>query len=69
MCITSVFSSPEDTEIDWIAYMQEVQGFEDGERNYFNLKGALTHSTLLLFVQGTLHVTPTHTTCSLQFLR
>jgi hypothetical protein len=28
-----------DTEIDWIAYMQEVQGYEDGERNYFNLKG------------------------------
>ena len=28
-----------DTEIDWIAYMQEVQGFEDGERNYFNLRG------------------------------
>jgi len=27
------------TEIDWIAYMQEVQGFEDGERNYFNLRG------------------------------
>jgi len=27
------------TEIDWIAYMQEVKGFLDGERNYLNLKG------------------------------
>lgn len=29
----------EDTEIDWVAYMQEVKGFLDGERNYFNLRG------------------------------
>ena len=28
-----------DTEIDWIAYMQEVGGYEDGERDYMNLKG------------------------------
>lgn len=28
-----------DTEIDWIAYMQEVSGYLDGERNYSNLKG------------------------------
>jgi alpha-1,3-mannosyltransferase len=27
------------TEIDWIAYMQEVKGFLEGERNYMNLKG------------------------------
>jgi len=27
------------TEIDWIAYMQEVGGFLDGERNYENLRG------------------------------
>lgn len=27
------------TEIDWIAYMQEVEGFLDGELNYFNLHG------------------------------
>ena len=27
------------TEIDWVAYMQEVKGFLDGERNYMNLKG------------------------------
>jgi hypothetical protein len=28
-----------DTEIDWIAYMQEVEGYLNGERNYSNLKG------------------------------
>ena len=27
------------TEIDWVAYMQEVEGFIQGERNYMNLKG------------------------------
>jgi len=27
------------TEIDWIAYMQEVKGFLGGEYNYYNLKG------------------------------
>ncbi|CAN0539448.1 unnamed protein product, partial [Ectocarpus sp. 12 AP-2014] len=27
------------TEIDWVAYMQEVKGFLDGERNYLNLRG------------------------------
>jgi len=27
------------TEIDWVAYMQEVGGYLAGERNYMNLKG------------------------------
>ncbi|CAG8501751.1 10371_t:CDS:2 [Ambispora gerdemannii] len=27
------------TEIDWVAYMQEVSGFLDGEIDYLNLKG------------------------------
>jgi len=27
------------TEIDWVAYMQEVEGFLSGERNYSLLKG------------------------------
>ena len=27
------------TEIDWVAYMQEVKGYIDGERNYTNLAG------------------------------
>lgn len=28
-----------DTEIDWIAYMQEVEGFLNGTLNYTLLKG------------------------------
>jgi hypothetical protein len=28
-----------DTEIDWIAYMQEVEGFLNGTFNYYELKG------------------------------
>ena len=28
-----------DTEIDWKAYMEEVEGFLSGERNYFNIRG------------------------------
>jgi alpha-1,3-mannosyltransferase len=28
-----------DTEIDWRAYMQEVEGYLGGERNYYNLMG------------------------------
>lgn len=28
-----------DTEIDWIAYMQEVEGFINGTYNYYELKG------------------------------
>ncbi len=28
-----------DTEIDWIAYMQEVGGFMGGELDYLKLKG------------------------------
>lgn len=31
-----------DTEIDWKAYMQEVKGFLDGERDYLNLRGDAT---------------------------
>jgi len=28
-----------DTEIDWIAYMEEVAGFLSGDWDYANLKG------------------------------
>ena len=28
-----------DTEIDWVAYMQEVEGFINGTWNYTELKG------------------------------
>jgi hypothetical protein len=29
-----------DTEIDWKAYMEEVEGFLAGERNYSNIRGS-----------------------------
>eukprot|EP01026_Neomeris_dumetosa_P022717 TRINITY_DN1957_c1_g1_i6.p2 TRINITY_DN1957_c1_g1~~TRINITY_DN1957_c1_g1_i6.p2 ORF type:complete len:404 (+),score=32.81 TRINITY_DN1957_c1_g1_i6:178-1389(+) len=38
LCALIIWKVPY-TEIDWIAYMQEVGGFLDGERNYLNLKG------------------------------
>lgn len=28
-----------DTEIDWVAYMEEVGGYQDGERDYTKLRG------------------------------
>ena len=28
-----------DTEIDWRAYMQEVEGFVNGTRDYYQLQG------------------------------
>lgn len=28
-----------DTKIDWPAYMQQVSGFRDGERDYTKLEG------------------------------
>jgi hypothetical protein len=28
-----------DTEIDWVAYMQQVDIYLKGERNYYNIKG------------------------------
>ncbi len=28
-----------DTEIDWVAYMQEVEGFLNGTYDYMELKG------------------------------
>ncbi len=30
---------PSDTEIDWVAYMQEVEGFVNGTYDYYELKG------------------------------
>lgn len=38
-CLTNRLSCLTDTEIDWIAYMQEVEGYEQGERDYTQLKG------------------------------
>jgi len=37
--VASSFSSFADTEIDWIAYMQEVAGFLSGDWDYANLRG------------------------------
>jgi alpha-1,3-mannosyltransferase len=34
-----VHSLCKDTEIDWVAYMQEVGGFLAGEHDYAKLKG------------------------------
>ena len=30
---------PSDTEIDWVAYMQEVEGVVNGTYDYMQLKG------------------------------
>jgi alpha-1,3-mannosyltransferase len=39
ICIRDINLVRLDTEIDWIAYMQEVEGFILGERDYTKLKG------------------------------
>lgn len=38
LCILIILRIPY-TEIDWRAYMEEVGGFLDGERDYLRLKG------------------------------
>lgn len=46
------------TEIDWKAYMQEVQGAIDGERDYTNLRGntgPLVYPAGFVYVFGALH--------------
>lgn len=39
VCIEIVVSRDTDTEIDWVAYMQEVEGFLNGTWDYVELKG------------------------------
>ena len=39
MCISETSNLHADTEIDWVAYMQEVSGVLDGERDYSKLRG------------------------------
>lgn len=34
-----MLTSPTDTEIDWQAYMEQVQQYVSGERDYMNIKG------------------------------
>jgi alpha-1,3-mannosyltransferase len=46
------------TEIDWIAYMQEVEGVLSGEMNYTNLKGdtgPLVYPAGFVYLYGILH--------------
>ncbi|KAL4516045.1 hypothetical protein Ndes2526A_g00746 [Nannochloris sp. 'desiccata'] len=38
LCLVIIAKVPY-TEIDWIAYMDEVSGYDKGERDYINLKG------------------------------
>ena len=39
MCTCILFSLDLDTEIDWVAYMQEVEGVVNGTYDYTQLKG------------------------------
>ena len=41
MCsyMVGIEASPSDTEIDWVAYMEEVKGVIDGQFDYSQLKG------------------------------
>ena len=38
-CVVYLISYIVDTEIDWIAYMQEVEGFLNGTWDYVELRG------------------------------
>ena len=56
--LLSVYSNFADTEIDWKAYMQEVEGFLNGTRDYYQLKGdtgplvlVTTSNVLLQWIQ------------------
>lgn len=48
---TFVIQSVRYTEIDWVAYMQECEGFLNGTTNYSLLKGPLYSHELTYFVQ------------------
>lgn len=39
LCCAIIIAKVNYTEIDWKAYIQEVEGYLSGERNYLNLKG------------------------------
>ena len=38
-CVRGPVSLCADTEIDWVAYMQEVEGVLNGTRDYSQLRG------------------------------
>src|SRR6056297_1809696 len=42
-----------DTEIDWVAYMQEVEGYEQGETDYTKLRG---DTGPLVYPAGFVHI-------------
>ena len=47
-----------DTEIDWVAYMEQVKQFEEGERDYTNIKGGtgpLVYPAVHLYVYRLLY--------------
>lgn len=57
LCIVIVYKVSY-TEIDWIAYMQEVTYYINGERNYVNMKGdtgPLVYPAGFLYVFSALH--------------
>lgn len=39
VCLTNALSASTDTEIDWKAYMDEVEGVINGTYDYTQLKG------------------------------
>lgn len=45
-CCLLIISRISYTEIDWTSYMEQVEGFLGGERNYLNLKGSDASSVL-----------------------
>jgi hypothetical protein len=52
-----------DTEIDWIAYMQEVKHYLYGERNYINIygdTGPLVYPAGFLYVFSALYYVTNH---------
>lgn len=54
----TVYVLPTDTEIDWRAYMQQVETFKAGERDYINIRGdtgPLVYPAGFLYVFSVLH--------------
>jgi len=51
--ITAIINYVRYTEIDWVAYMQQIRGYSHGERNYLKLKG---DTGPLVYPAGFVHV-------------
>lgn len=57
-CTLAALPRTPDTEIDWIAYMQEVRGFLQGERDYLQMRGdtgPLVYPAVFVYVYAWLH--------------